>query len=171
MKKPVEGLREGIYRGRAYPNSRNPVFVFSGMGPQWWAMGQQLYQSEPLFKARLDEADKIFSEISGWSILTEMQKDEHNSQITKTEIAQPANFMLQMGLFELYKSFGITPAAVVGHSVGEVSAAYASGMLDLKQAVHVSYHRSRTQGKTAGTGSMVATGVGLAEAEELILPL
>ena len=153
-----------IIKNRAH-HQQKPVFVFSGMGPQWWAMGHELMKSEPLFANKLKQADKLFIEIAGWSILDEMMRPENESRIYATEIAQPANFMLQMGLFELLTSWGVAPSAVVGHSVGEVSAGYASGSLSLEDALRVSYHRSRTQAKTAGTGTMIATGLNQVDAE------
>ena len=140
-----------------------PVFVYTGMGPQWWGMGQELYRGHALFRETLDEADAIFRRVAGFSILEEMLKDEASSAITRTELAQPANFMVQLGLTALLESAGVTPGAIVGHSVGEVGSAYAAGALSLEDALVVSYHRSRTQAKTAGTGTMLAVGLGPAK--------
>ncbi|NML29913.1 type I polyketide synthase [Paraburkholderia antibiotica] len=144
-----------------------PVWVFSGMGPQWWAMGQELYRDEPLYRAAVDAADQIFQRISGFSILAEMLRSEADSQITKTIYAQPANFMVQWGIVAVLRAAGIEPGAVVGHSVGEVAAAAVSGALSLEDALRVSYERSRLQALTAGTGSMLAVGIG----REAIAPL
>jgi acyl transferase domain-containing protein/NAD(P)-dependent dehydrogenase (short-subunit alcohol dehydrogenase family)/acyl carrier protein len=164
----VEGLRkladgerdDRVATGQApFAGKEQAVFVYTGMGPQWWSMGQELYRENRRFKETLDEADAMFKEISGFSILDEMLKDEEASEITKTEFAQPANFMIQLGLTELLKDAGVEPGAIVGHSVGEVTSAYAAGALTLKEALTVSYHRSRTQAKTAGTGSMLAVGL------------
>ncbi|MGF6596758.1 acyl transferase domain-containing protein/NAD(P)-dependent dehydrogenase (short-subunit alcohol dehydrogenase family)/acyl carrier protein [Paraburkholderia sp. GAS448] len=137
-----------------------PVWVFTGMGPQWWAMGQELYRDEPLYRAAVDEADRIFQGIAGFSILTEMLKGEAESRITQTLYAQPANFMIQWGLAALLGAGGVKPGAVVGHSVGEVTAACVSGALSLEDALRVSYERSRLQARTAGSGSMLAVGLG-----------
>lgn len=170
LQQTVNGSRvNGVNKGRNN-DQQNPVFVFSGMGPQWWEMGQQLFDSEPVFAETLKQADKIFMEISGWSILAEMMRSEAESRMSETVIAQTANFMIQIGIVELLRSWGVTPAAVIGHSVGEVSSAYISGILSLRDALTVSYHRGRTQAKTAGTGSMLATGLGVAEAERVIAP-
>ena len=135
------------------------VYVFTGMGPQWPAMGKELYECQPVYRAFVDRADEIFETISGWSILAEMQKRESDSRMADTTIAQPANFILQAGLFELYLSFGIKPDVVTGHSVGEVAAAYASGALSLEDALLVSFHRSQLQSTLAGTGGMLAAGI------------
>jgi len=161
---------ENVTKSKAH-RIQKPVLVFSGMGPQWWAMGQDLMKTEPLFAEKLKQADIIFKNISGWSILDEMAKPEEKSKILETEIAQPANFMIQMGLYELLKSWGIKPAAVVGHSVGEVSSGYASGSLSLEDALSISYYRSHTQAKTAGTGTMIATALSQSDAEKYLIRL
>ena len=136
------------------------VFIYTGMGPQWWGMGRELMEQEPVFMESLKSCDRVFQEESGWSILEELRKDEDASQVTKTEIAQPANFVIQVALTELWKSYGIEPVAVIGHSVGEVAAAYISGALTLEDAARVSIHRSRLQATTAGMmGGMLAAGL------------
>ena len=73
---------------------------------------------------------------------------------TRTEVAQPANAVLQIALTQLWAAWGIRPDAIVGHSVGEVPAAYLAGALSLEDAMLVSYHRSRLQQQTAGLGGM-----------------
>jgi 3-oxoacyl-(acyl-carrier-protein) synthase len=104
-----------------------PVFVFTGMGPQWWGMGQALYRDHRVFREAVDRADAIFHEIAGFSIRAEMLQDESSSRIQQTRFAQPANFVLQYALTEALRAEGLSPAAVVGHSVGEVTSAWASG--------------------------------------------
>ena len=151
-----------------YQGHRKPVFVFTGMGPQWWAMGQELYREEPIYRAAVEEADAIFQEIAGFSILAEMLKPEEQSQITRTELAQPANLLIQIGLLAVLRSAGIEPGAVVGHSVGELGSAYAAGALTLHDALTVCYHRSRLQATCAGTGAMLAVGLGKEQALERI---
>ncbi|MET0357570.1 MAG: type I polyketide synthase, partial [Cellvibrio sp.] len=135
------------------------TFVYSGMGPQWWGMGQELLISEPLFAQKIKEYDEVFQKISGWSLLEEMQSSEENSRVAKTDVAQPMNFAVQAALTEVWRSWGIEPDAVVGHSVGEVTSAYVSGILSLEEALLVSYHRSRLQGSLANTGGMLAVGL------------
>ncbi|WP_330249649.1 SDR family NAD(P)-dependent oxidoreductase [Nocardia sp. NBC_00565] len=149
----------------------DPVFVYSGMGPQWWAMGRDLLAEDGPAAELAREIDREFTKLAGWSILDEMARDESDSRISRTEIAQPANFLLQAALTAEFADLGIRPAVVVGHSVGEVTAAYVSGSLTLSEAVSVSYHRSRLQATTAGTGGMLAVGLAEAEASELIADL
>lgn len=155
---------------RPFNASPRLAFVYTGMGPQWWAMGRDLLHSSALFKATLEDADIIFKKISGFSILEEMCRDEAESQIKRTEFAQPANLMIQIGLTAMLNAEGIVADAVVGHSVGEVASGWASGALSLEQALMVSYHRSRIQAKTANTGGMLALGMSVTEATELLKP-
>jgi acyl transferase domain-containing protein/NAD(P)-dependent dehydrogenase (short-subunit alcohol dehydrogenase family)/acyl carrier protein len=147
------------------------VFVFSGMGPQWWGMGQTLLAREPVFKAAITECDAIFQSIAGWSLLQAMSHTETDSQMSHTSIAQPCNFAVQVGLTALWRSWGIKPSAVVGHSVGEVAAAYVAGILSLEEALRVSYHRSRLQASLAGKGGMLAIGMSKADAQAFIHPV
>ena len=159
-----EGAAAGVTVGRSR-SGRQPgaVFVFSGMGPQWWGMGQALFDSEPVFRASAEACDRAFRAIAGWSILEAMRAPEATSRMHETRIAQPANFLLQVGLAALFRHAGITPSAIVGHSVGEVAAAHVAGALDLEDAVRVVYHRSRLQQTTAGSGMMLAVGLGAAD--------
>ena len=151
------GRSERVSTGRWVPGTEpKPVFVFSGMGPQWWAMGQQLLREEPVFRETAAKCDELFTSVAGWSILAEMSADESRSRMREPQIAQPANFVLQAALSALWQSWGIEPAAIVGHSVGEVAAAYVSGALELADAIRVIYHRSRLQQTTAGAGGMLA---------------
>src|SRR6202008_2490919 len=116
----------------------------------------------------IDECEGYFTKITGWSLLAELMKPEAESRMNETAIAQPGNFFIQAALTEVWKAWGITPEAVVGHSVGEVPAAYVSGALTLEEGVLVSYHRSRCQQTTAGQGTMLAIGLGEEAAEKLI---
>ena len=158
---------EPIEQNVSTPSSTGAVFVFTGMGPQWCSMGQELYNDFPVFRKAVKKADKAFLKSSGWSILAEMFKHEDESTMGKNEIAQPANFILQYGLSQLLQSMGLYPDAITGHSVGEVGAALASGALSLKDAAKVAYQRSRIQQKKAGQGRMLATGLDLDTAFEI----
>ncbi len=150
--------------------SREPqvAFVFSGMGPQWWAMGRQLLEEEPVFREALRECESLLRPLSGWSLLEELSAPEEKSRVQQTRIAQPAIFALQVGLASLWKSWGVQPAAVVGHSVGEVAAAHVAGALNLGDAVELIYHRSRLQHGIEGQGRMLAVGLSLQETEKYL---
>ena len=157
-------LSEGLFHrsaGQSF-NAKGIVFVCTGMGPQWWGMGRSLYESSEAFRSAAQRCDAIFTRLAGWSILTEMLADEASSRMSKTEVAQPANAVLQIALAAVLEEAGVTPTVVVGHSVGEVTAAYLSGSLSLEDTICVAYHRSRLQQTLEGVGGMLA--VGLSEA-------
>lgn len=164
-----KGRSERVRIGRVLPQSQKKlVFVFTGMGPQWWAMGRELLENETVFQQTAMKVDQVFQSVAGWSVLAEMHADMEHSNIKRTQVAQTTNFLLQVALADLLGSWGLQPTAIVGHSIGEVSAAYVSGALDLEDAVLVSYHRSRLQQQAAGKGLMLATGLGLQDARALI---
>ncbi|PXX71337.1 acyl transferase domain-containing protein [Nocardia tenerifensis] len=145
-----------------------PVFVFSGMGPQWWGMARELLCAGGVFAETAAKIDAEFGKLADWSIIDALLQPEAESRVSRTEVAQPANFLVQVALVSELAQHGISPAAVVGHSVGEVSAAYVSGVLTLREAVRVAYHRARLQATTAGSGGMLAVGLPLERARELI---
>lgn len=134
---------------------KGPVFVFSGNGSQWDAMGRNLL-SIPTFLAAIQEVDQLFIPYSGWSLEALIRDEERKNRYTNTDIAQPALFAIQVALVKLFAHYGVKPDAVIGHSVGEVAAAWACGALTLQQAVHVIYERSRHQETTKGHGQMTA---------------
>ena len=161
--------RPGMHSWQLKRNRQHKVgFIFSGQGPQWFAMGQQLIQTSPLFKRIIFKIDELFSTVADWSLLEEMNKDEESSRIGETNIAQPAIMAIQIAMAELWKSRGVTPEGCVGHSIGEVAAAYTAGALSLEQAVQVIYHRSRGQNRASNKGKMLAVGLPYAEAKSLI---
>lgn len=156
------------FTGNPAAEPRDPVFVFTGQGAQWWGMGQQLVAREPIFRQTLERIDALLHPLLGTSLIAEMLRDEQHSRIDDTDIAQPAIFALQVALAELWASWGIRPAKVIGHSVGEVAAAYVAGIYSLEDAVTIIYHRSRLQHQTGGHGAMIAVGVSISEAEAAI---
>jgi acyl transferase domain-containing protein/NADPH:quinone reductase-like Zn-dependent oxidoreductase/NAD(P)-dependent dehydrogenase (short-subunit alcohol dehydrogenase family)/acyl carrier protein len=145
------------------------VFVLSGMGPQWWKMGHELIEKEPVFKETVIECDRVFRDIAGWSIMDEILKGEKESRIGMTQIAHPANFVIQVALARLWNHWGVKPDCVVGHSSGEAAAAYISGALSLEDAIRVIYHRSRLLQKCANQGgAMLAVGANAQDCLSLI---
>ncbi|MER6359438.1 amino acid adenylation domain-containing protein [Kitasatospora sp. NPDC001527] len=144
---------------------RRLAWVFTGMGPQWWAMGRQLFATEPVYREAVEQCGEHLAELTGWSLTEELAADEAASRMAETWLAQPANFAVQIGLAALWRSRGVRPDAIVGHSTGEVAAFHEAGVYDLADAVKVVVHRSRLQQRLAGTGGMLA--VALTEAEAL----
>jgi acyl transferase domain-containing protein/NADPH:quinone reductase-like Zn-dependent oxidoreductase/SAM-dependent methyltransferase/acyl carrier protein len=159
---------DGVVTGRAASNSRKPVFVYSGQGGQWWGMGRQLMEREPIVRRAIDEIDALLRPLTGWSLFEEMNRTDTESRIDETDVAQPAIFALQVALTELWRARGIQPVAVVGHSVGEVAATYVAGIYSLSDAVRVIFERSRLQHTTRGKGRMLAVGITPADASNAI---
>lgn len=137
------------------------AFVYSGMGPQWNGMGRDLYENEPVFAAAVDAIAAIGDPLSKTSLVAAFTGGVDDREMTETEVAQPANFALQVGVTELLASWGIEPDLVCGHSAGEPAAAYAAGALTLEEATRVSYARSITQQKLSGRGRLLAIGESL----------
>ncbi|MFL6514468.1 MAG: SDR family NAD(P)-dependent oxidoreductase [Chthoniobacterales bacterium] len=145
------------------------AFVMSGQGPQWWAMGRELMQHEPVFRHVIQDCDAALKGIANFSLLEELGRSEETSQMHRTEIAQPAIFAMQVGLAELWKSWGVHPAAVVGHSVSEIAAACVAGLFSLEQGARITALRARFMENCArGEGKMLAVGLGEEEARALI---
>ncbi|WP_369217611.1 acyltransferase domain-containing protein, partial [Streptomyces flavofungini] len=151
---------KGVVTGRVPAEERPKLaFVCSGMGPQWWAMARQLLNTEETFRAVVERCDRELAKYTGWSLLDELLAPEETSRMAETEVAQPANFAVQLGLAALWRSWGIEPDAVVGHSTGEVAAQYLAGVLSFEDAVKVNYYRSSLQQRATGTGRMLAVGM------------
>jgi acyl transferase domain-containing protein/NADPH:quinone reductase-like Zn-dependent oxidoreductase/NAD(P)-dependent dehydrogenase (short-subunit alcohol dehydrogenase family)/acyl carrier protein len=145
------------------------AFVMSGQGPQWWGMGRELMRYEPVFRRTIERCDAAMRPWAQFSLLEELSRTEEGSRIHRTGIAQPAIFAMHMALTELWKSWGVLPAAVVGHSVGEVSAACIAGVFSLEQAARVIVLRGKFMDDCArGEGTMLAVGLGEDEARALI---
>ncbi|MDZ7335182.1 MAG: amino acid adenylation domain-containing protein [candidate division KSB1 bacterium] len=158
-----------IAKGTAVLNSRaKVVFVFPGQGAQWWAMGHELIQSQTVFRETIEACDKIIRQYADWSLLHQFTANESESQLDRIDIIQPALFALQVGLANLWRSWGIEPDAVVGHSMGEVAAAHVAGVLNLEDAIKVIFHRSRLLKTVAGQGKMAVVELSLPEAEQAI---
>ncbi|WP_127956886.1 type I polyketide synthase [Serratia microhaemolytica] len=164
----AEGLQH-LSQGESHPalfvspeggaNRHGLCFVYTGMGPQWWGMGQGLYAREPVFAASVDRCCQLFEAIAGWSLFDAMFNQAASARMAETEVAQPANFVLQVALTDLLAAWGIRPEAIVGHSAGEPAAAYAAGVLSLAEAVQVIYVRSSLQQTTTGQGRLMAVGL------------
>ncbi|EGG15969.1 putative polyketide synthase [Cavenderia fasciculata] len=129
-------------------------FVFSGQGQQWITMGKELFDVSNTFRTEFIRCSSMFQAISGWSLVDKLFDTKNKEEIHGTWLAQPSIFAFQASLTVLLRECGIIPSAVIGHSLGEVSAAYASGMLTLEDAVKLIWLRSTLQNKTSGSGKM-----------------
>ncbi|MFM8890864.1 MAG: type I polyketide synthase, partial [Planctomycetia bacterium] len=162
-------LPAGVWSAEARPQP-GPVFVFSGQGAQWPAMARDLYDREPVFRAMLERCHDALAAMGGWSLVDEMLAEAPESRMDDTAIAQPAIFALQVSLAALWAHWGIRPAAVVGHSVGEVAAAHVAGAFDLATAMKVIFHRGATMQSVASSGGMLAAALTEDEARAVIAP-
>ncbi|AJC60688.1 putative type I polyketide synthase [Streptomyces sp. 769] len=134
------------------------ALAFSGNGSQWPGMAAELVSAEPAFRTAVAEADDALRPLLGWSVLAELTAAEGERRPDTTDVAQPLLFAVQVGLVAMLRSFGVRPAGVVGHSSGEMAAAWAAGVLELDAAARVVVERSRAQATTAGDWGMAAIG-------------
>lgn len=143
-------------------------FIFTGQGAQWPEMGKQLMQTSKLFAAVIDECDRVLASLKDrpfWKIREELIKPSKVSRINSSSFSQPICTALQLGLVEIWKAWGIKPRAVIGHSSGEIGAAYAAGILSLRDAVIVAYYRGVYMGSdnrktcSGAKGAMCAVGI------------
>ncbi|KZF20978.1 hypothetical protein L228DRAFT_284065 [Xylona heveae TC161] len=159
---------------RASLNPLRVAFVFTGQGAQWFGMGRELSKVYPLFQERLEQADLFIRKLGAeWSLLEELSKDERESRINESLISQTACTALQIALVDLLSSWEIRPTKVIGHSSGEIAAAYTAGILPAESALKAAYfrglHSSLVKAKLpSADGAMMAVGLSEADAEERI---
>lgn len=146
------------------------AFLYDGNGSQWHGMGALLL-NDPVFHAAVAEVDALFAPLGHFSLQQELAGHNDADRNQHVEFAQPALFALQVGLTRVLAAHGLQPAAVAGHSIGEVAAAWACGALSLPDAVRVIYHRSMAQAASLGRGQMSAAALGEAEALTLLAQL
>jgi polyketide synthase 5 len=141
------------YRAALDDDRRGPVWVFSGQGAQWAGMGAQLLAAEPVFAATVAQLEPLIAAESGVSVTTGMTAPQ---VVTGEAWLQPTLFAMQVALAATMKSYGASPAAVIGHSMGEVAAAVVTGALSLEDGVRVICRRSRLMSGIAGSGIMAS---------------
>ncbi|MBZ4323064.1 type I polyketide synthase, partial [Streptomyces huiliensis] len=146
------------------------ALAFSGNGAQWAGMGRGLLREEPVFRAGVADADEALRPHLGWSVLEELAAEAGSGRPDTTDVAQPLLFAVQVGLVSVLRAHGIRPAGVVGHSAGEMAAAWACGALDLDAAARVVVARSRAQASTAGDWAMAAVGADAERAAAWLAP-
>lgn len=161
--------RPGMFAGEAVPGGDTKLAaVASGQGPKFWPLDRELLD-DPAFGETIRRCDAVLQEIAGWSLLEKLQAPEESSDLDRTEFTQPALTSIQISLFEMWKARGVEPEAVVGHSMGEVPAAYMAGALSLEDALLVIYHRGRLiQTLTGGRGKMAFVDLPRSEVEEFL---
>ncbi|MET9377546.1 type I polyketide synthase [Streptomyces sp. NPDC002992] len=156
----------GTATGRALPEAgQRVVWVFSGHGSQWAGMCRHLLDRNPEFTRVIDELEPLVAEESGFSLRRTLLCPE---VVTGFDRVQPVIFAVQLGLAAMWRSHGVEPAAVIGHSMGEVAAAVTAGALSVHDGVRVICRRSRLILRAAGQGLMASVALGRAEVERLL---
>ena len=144
---------EALYPEAVGQDDKAPVWVFSGQGSQWAAMGTDLLAKEPAFAATIAELEPLIAQESGFSVTEALTAPE---KVTGIDRIQPTIFAMQVALAATMKSYGARPGAVIGHSMGEAAAAVVAGALSLEDGVRVICRRSRLMTKIAGAGAMAS---------------
>ncbi|MFF8452850.1 beta-ketoacyl synthase N-terminal-like domain-containing protein, partial [Streptomyces leeuwenhoekii] len=161
-------LPPGIVEGTAAGDGR-VVFVFPGQGAQWAGMAVELLESAPVFRDRLRECEEALRPHTGWSLTAVLRGEPGTPPWDRVDVVQPALWAVMVSLAALWRSYGVEPAAVIGHSQGEIAAACVSGALDLADGARVVALRARAIGaRLAGKGGMVAVPLSAPAARELI---
>ncbi|KAL9598452.1 MAG: hypothetical protein Q9219_004488 [cf. Caloplaca sp. 3 TL-2023] len=167
LQRPVEG--------KAY-SPRTFAFVFTGQGAQWPQMGKEMVQEFPSFRRTIEDLDSVLQTLAErpqWTLLTALLEPKETSQIHHVTRSQPVCTAVQIALVDLLAQWGVYPNGVIGHSSGEIGAAYASGRLTKAQAIIVAYYRGYVVGKGEAhvPGAMMAVGLGKDAANNEILRL
>jgi phthiocerol/phenolphthiocerol synthesis type-I polyketide synthase B len=157
---------DGVVGPHHGPCGPGTVFVYSGQGSHWAGMGRRLLDDEPVFARAMAELEPVFVEQVGfslWHIITGSKPVSGDAQV------QPVLMGLQLGLTELWRSYGVHPDAIVGHSMGEATAAVVAGALSVADGLRVIAARSRLMSRLAGQGAVALVNLDAADAEELVL--
>ncbi|MEV4496186.1 beta-ketoacyl synthase N-terminal-like domain-containing protein [Micromonospora arborensis] len=141
---------------------REPVWVFSGHGSHWSGMGRELLATEPEFAKVIDILDPVFAAESGFTARELIRSGSFET----VDRIQPMIFAMQVGLAAMWRSRGVTPGAVIGHSMGEVAAAVTCGLLSLEDGARVSCWRSRLLTRAEGKGDMVMVSLSFEQAAQ-----
>ncbi|GGJ30274.1 hypothetical protein GCM10010121_047010 [Streptomyces brasiliensis] len=179
----VAGDRDELLSSlKALGNGRRPVvppraeqagkvaFVFAGHGGQWTGMGLEFMAHSTAFRDRLTRIDAAVRARVGWSVLNVLRAPEEFSPLDRTEYLQPVLFAVNAALAAAWRELGVTPDAVVGHSLGEIAAAYSAGALTLEEAVTVVTGRAHAVVPLVGHGGMLSVDLPYTEVEKLLEP-
>ncbi|MEV8396248.1 type I polyketide synthase [Streptomyces sp. NPDC056650] len=147
------------------------VFVFPGQGSQWPGMARELLDSSEVFAKRLAECADALAPHTDWSLLDVVRGVPHAPNLDRVDVVQPVLFAVMVSLAELWRSLGIVPDAVVGHSQGEIAAAHVAGALSLDDAARVVALRSRAIVALAGNGGMASVSLPAHELEHRLARL
>ncbi|KAK8107122.1 uncharacterized protein PG998_009135 [Apiospora kogelbergensis] len=175
-----EELAEALSEGSVLPSQRNEKtprlgFVFNGQGAQWYAMGRELSAIYPAYRDTIAECDQIIQSFgSRWSLIEELARAKEDSHVDQVEFSMPLSCAVQLALVKLLRTFGVVPAAVTGHSSGEIAAAFAAGALSLREAMACTYYRGLVtarhlaSGAKQPAGGMLVVGMSSVEAQSYV---
>ncbi|MGI5183698.1 type I polyketide synthase [Dactylosporangium sp. CA-152071] len=143
--------------GTARPARGRTVFVFPGQGGQWAGMGRDLMVAEPVFRDTVEACAAVLADLVDWSLLDVLRDDGTGPSLERADVVQPVSFAVMVGLAAVWQSYGVRPDVVIGHSQGEIAAAFVAGALSLADAMRVVVLRSRLAAQSlSGLGLMAA---------------
>jgi acyl transferase domain-containing protein/acyl carrier protein len=145
------------------------AFIFPGQGSQWPGMGARLLEREPVFRDTIARCEEAMRSHVDWSLARELTAHEGQSRLSEIDVVQPLLFAMQVALAALWRSWGVEPTAVVGHSMGEIAAAHVAGTLSLEDAARIICQRSRILKRVSGLGAMAVVELSLEQATEAIV--
>ncbi|APE34784.1 hypothetical protein BOX37_13450 [Nocardia mangyaensis] len=158
-----------VVSGRASVKGRT-AFVFPGQGAQWVGMATELLAGSEVFAERVDACERAFAPYVDWSLREVLTGGADAPSLDRVDVVQPALFAMMVSLAAVWRSFGVEPDGVIGHSQGEIAAACVAGALSLEDAVRIVTLRSKAIVALAGTGGMVSVAADADRTRELLTP-
>ncbi len=163
-------LRGPFTAARSAPDGAGVVFVFPGQGAQWLGMGRALLESEPAFDLAVSRCEQAFAPYVDWSLREVLTTEDGAGLLERIDVVQPALFAMQVALAALFRSWGVRPAGVVGHSMGEVAAAHVAGALRLDDAARIICRRSALMMRHRGRGAMALVSLPVSDVRKALEP-
>ncbi|WP_438822078.1 SDR family NAD(P)-dependent oxidoreductase [Actinocrinis puniceicyclus] len=149
---PHPRVVSGVAQGLGKRGLGKTVFVFPGQGSQWAGMGRELLECAPAFREQMEQCAEALAPLVDWSLLGVLRGEPGAPAFDRDDVVQPVLFAVMVSLARMWQAAGVRPQAVVGHSQGEIAAAYIAGALSLQDAVRIVTVRSRAVGALAGGG-------------------
>nr|MDQ2958250.1 SDR family NAD(P)-dependent oxidoreductase [Actinomycetota bacterium] len=163
---PAANVLSGNVPSGMDDSGRRPVFVFPGQGSQWVGMAVGLLADSPVFASTIAECERALSGYVDWSLTDVLRGTTGSPSLERVDVVQPVLWAVMVSLAAVWRSFGVQPAAVLGHSQGEIAAAVVAGGLSLRDGAKVVALRSLALLELAGAGGMVSLALPVAEVEQ-----